>query len=67
MPTLVSGDVAIVHNGIIENYLELRESLEEMGVQFQSETDSEVLAHLVRMYYQGDLAGAVTKALLTRC
>ena len=59
----VSGDVAIVHNGIIENYLELRESLEEMGVQFQSETDSEVLAHLVRMYYQGDLAGAVTKAL----
>lgn len=58
-----SGEIAIVHNGIIENYLELRELLTEMGFEFQSETDSEVLAHLINMYYQGDLAEAVVKAL----
>jgi glucosamine--fructose-6-phosphate aminotransferase (isomerizing) len=58
-----SGDIAIVHNGIIENYLELRELLTEMGFEFQSETDSEVLAHLINMYYHGDLADAVVKAL----
>jgi len=44
----VSGDIAIVHNGIIENYLELRDSLCQMGFEFQSETDSEALAHLIR-------------------
>lgn len=58
-----SGEIAIVHNGIIENYLELRELLTEMGFEFQSETDSEVLAHLINMYYKGDLAEAVVKAL----
>ncbi|MFB3764144.1 MAG: glutamine--fructose-6-phosphate transaminase (isomerizing) [Methanotrichaceae archaeon] len=58
-----SGKIAIVHNGIIENYLELRELLTEMGFEFQSETDSEVLAHLINMYYKGDLADAVVKAL----
>jgi glucosamine--fructose-6-phosphate aminotransferase (isomerizing) len=57
----VSGDIAIVHNGIIENYLELRDSLSQMGFEFQSETDSEVLAHLIKMYYRGDLADAVMK------
>lgn len=58
-----SGEIAIVHNGIIENYIELRELLTEMGFEFQSETDSEVLAHLINMYYKGDLADAVVKAL----
>lgn len=58
-----SGEIAIVHNGIIENYLELRELLTEMGYEFASETDSEVLAHLINLYYKGDLTEAVTKAL----
>ncbi|MCJ7445383.1 MAG: glutamine--fructose-6-phosphate transaminase (isomerizing) [Methanotrichaceae archaeon] len=59
----ISGEIAIVHNGIIENYLELRESLTEKGFEFQSETDSEVLAHLINYFYQGDLIMAVTRAL----
>lgn len=58
-----SGDIAIVHNGIIENYIELREALTEMGYSFQSETDSEVLAHLINLNYKGDLAAAVVGAL----
>jgi glucosamine--fructose-6-phosphate aminotransferase (isomerizing) len=58
-----SGQIAIVHNGIIENYLDLRELLTEMGFVFQSETDSEVLAHLINLYYKGDLSEAVAKAL----
>jgi len=59
----VSGEIAIVHNGIIENYLDLRELLSEMGYEFQSETDSEVLAHLIHFYYKGDLVAATLKAL----
>jgi glucosamine--fructose-6-phosphate aminotransferase (isomerizing) len=59
----VSGEIAIVHNGIIENYLDLRELLTEMGYEFASETDSEVLAHLIHLYYKGDLFAAVCKAL----
>ncbi|MDM7939657.1 MAG: glutamine--fructose-6-phosphate transaminase (isomerizing) [Methanothrix sp.] len=58
-----SGEIAIVHNGIIENYLDLRELLMEMGYEFLSETDSEVLAHLIHFYYKGDLFEAVCKAL----
>lgn len=58
-----SGEIAIVHNGIIENYLDLRELLTEMGYEFSSETDSEVLAHLIHFYYKGDLFTAVCKAL----
>ncbi len=58
-----SGEIAVVHNGIIENYLDLRELLTELGYEFQSETDTEVLAHLVNMYYKGDLVEAVIKAL----
>ena len=58
-----SGEVAIVHNGIIENYLDLRELLTEIGYEFNSETDSEVLAHLIHFYYKGDLFTAVCKAL----
>ena len=58
-----SGEIAIVHNGIIENYLDLRDLLTEMGYEFSSETDSEVLAHLIHLYYKGDLLQAVVRAL----
>ncbi|GAB1256688.1 glutamine--fructose-6-phosphate transaminase (isomerizing) [Aurantivibrio plasticivorans] len=56
-------DVAVVHNGIIENYLELRQQLESEGISFRSETDSEVLAHLIRkLLDQGEtLLSAVQK------
>lgn len=56
-----SGKIAVVHNGIIENYLELKEWLEAQGHVFKSETDTEVLSHMVEEYYQGNLLDAVTK------
>jgi len=58
-------DFVVVHNGIIENYLELKDSLIEKGHKFVSETDTEVLAHLLEDYYEGDLEGAVRKVLGT--
>lgn len=58
-------DFAVVHNGIIENYLELKDGLIEKGHNFVSETDTEVLAHLLEDYYEGDLEGAVRKVLAT--
>jgi glucosamine--fructose-6-phosphate aminotransferase (isomerizing) len=60
-----AGRIALVHNGIIENYLSLKEHLKSEGVRFRSETDTEVLSQLVGKYYtNGDLAAAVRKALL---
>lgn len=58
-----SGKFAVVHNGIIENYGELKASLEKRGHHFVSETDTEVLAHLVEEAYQGDLCAAVRSVL----
>lgn len=50
--TNVSGTIAVVHNGIIENYADLKEWLQSQGVVFRSQTDTEVVAHLVDYYYQ---------------
>lgn len=58
-----SGDIAIVHNGIIENYMKLKTWLISEGVTFMSETDTEVIAHLINHFYVGDLLEAVTNAV----
>lgn len=58
-----SGKVWLVHNGIIENYRELKVELTAQGMEFQSQTDTEVLAKLVGSLYTGDLKEAVTEAL----
>ena len=58
-----SGRFAVVHNGIIENYMELREFLQSEGVTFVSQTDTEVVAQLLEHYYDGDILDAVVKTL----
>ncbi|SBW10118.1 Glutamine--fructose-6-phosphate aminotransferase (isomerizing) [uncultured delta proteobacterium] len=58
-----AGTIAVVHNGIIDNYAELRAELEEQGAAFTSETDTEVVAHLIAREYQGDLVAAVEAVL----
>ena len=55
--------ITVVHNGIIENYLQLRKMLMERGYKFVSETDTEVVAHLLDYYYKGNPLEAVTKVL----
>ncbi len=57
-------DIAVVHNGIIENFRHIKTSLEAVGRRFRSETDSEVLPHLIRSFYKGDLHQAVKGALM---
>ena len=54
--------IAVVHNGIIENYLELKAELQAEGYEFISQTDTEVAAHMVSKYYEGNLLDAVYKA-----
>ncbi|MGH8935634.1 MAG: glutamine--fructose-6-phosphate transaminase (isomerizing) [Acidimicrobiia bacterium] len=58
-----SGRFVVIHNGIIENFLPLREELVAGGHQFSSETDTEVLAHLIEEEYQGDIAQATRQAV----
>lgn len=55
--------INVVHNGIIENYIELREMLTSKGYEFKSETDTEVIPHLIDMHYNGDILEAVLEAV----
>lgn len=63
--TNVSGTIAVVHNGIIENYIKLKAWLQSQGVIFKSQTDTEVVAHLINYYYEetGDILKAVLNSM----
>jgi len=61
--TNTSGKIAVVHNGIIENYLKLKELLVKKGYAFVSDTDTEVIAHIFDYYYNGDILDTIIKVL----
>jgi len=63
-PSLLDARIGLVHNGIIENYVELRDELKQKGYIFESQTDTEVIAHLVDHYYVNDLFAAVKQTTL---
>ena len=58
-----SGKFAVVHNGIIENYMELKKKLESKGFTFASDTDTEVIAHMLEYYYKGDILDAIIRII----
>ncbi len=58
-----SGDIVLIHNGIIENYASLKKMLQEKGHKFSTDTDTEVLAHLIEEFYEKDLEKAIRQAL----
>jgi len=61
--TDTSGTIAVVHNGIIENYASLKKLLTKEGHKFKSDTDTEIFAHLIQKFYKGDILNAVREAL----
>ena len=62
-PHVSNNEIAVVHNGIIENFEPLRARLQQQGYQFVTQTDTEVIAHLIHAHYDGDLLPAVRKAV----